>query len=336
MSLTPSDAIEERIPELHPDYTFDDADITLLSSDGVLFQVHSIIMRMVSTVFRDMFAMKGVEGDGPVALEESKEVLKTVLDVIYPSREVLYTIRMSHFRNVALAADKYDITIVTDFLKDRILGKHQTTREPRHPAPALKRYLLAWEFGWTSVTDELSSKTLSCDLNSSATLDLLLNGDAAAAKAVIDLHRKHRIWLYNAISVVGDTFGNNTDFQGTKKDRLACRGHIASGTAPELPKVQHSPDCQDIYASDCQNSWWKLKARMRNMLDVNASGEQFLEDSFFERPEIQIFTTSTCCNALNAKNEKRFRKYLQYIVDRVPKTNDAFREVKELYQNGNA
>jgi len=106
-----------------PESIFDDAGFVLQSPDGITFNVHSCIMRMVSSVSKDMLTIMRSEEDGLVRLSESKSVLATVLDMIYPARSLPPVMAVAQFRTVAVAADKYDMPSVTNALKFILLRK---------------------------------------------------------------------------------------------------------------------------------------------------------------------------------------------------------------------
>ncbi|TDL26626.1 hypothetical protein BD410DRAFT_783714 [Rickenella mellea] len=71
----------------HPSYSSPSADIVLLSDDGVKFRVHSAILATASKFFHDMFGMPrsaAENHDDALPMSESSEILKTLLDIIYP------------------------------------------------------------------------------------------------------------------------------------------------------------------------------------------------------------------------------------------------------------
>lgn len=76
---------------IHPSYTFSDADLVLSSRDGVQFQVHSTVLRLASSFFLDMLGMQRVSEEGrkdPIAMSESTDAVKALLDVVYPNRRI--------------------------------------------------------------------------------------------------------------------------------------------------------------------------------------------------------------------------------------------------------
>lgn len=148
-------------PEVHPDYDLEDADIALISSEGVQFRIHALILKLVSTVFKDMLAIKRADGDGPIALMENATTLSTLLDMVYPARRPPAALTILHFRAVATAADKYDMGSVTRSLQDVILGKNHTTsltpndNQTSAMCTAVEKYFVASDLGWTAVTKDI-------------------------------------------------------------------------------------------------------------------------------------------------------------------------------------
>lgn len=340
MSSSPSNAVDKNASLSHPNYSFDDADIVLLSADGILFHVHSIILRMVSTVFKDMFAVKRAERDGPIPLEENKNVLEVLLDLIYPARKPPSTINISNLRDVAIAADKYDIPSVSDVLHQILLAKYPFTTlfsdrfqdDSNLQLFAVEKFKVAWDLGWSSVAEELSSETLSCDLNSEIASDLLFSENTGAARHLLSLHRQRRTWLFNAFSLLArDNYG--IDLMGTMEEQLACKSFIQMPST--MLSFNHSDKCYSRNAtSTCWTShfWWKLKAKVRAMLDVDASGNQFFEQSFLRCGEMDSLSIPSCCRFSNSENGILLREHLRNIVDHVPKTIGGFREAIESYR----
>lgn len=165
---------------------------------------------------------------------------------------------------------------------------------------------------------------LSCDLTSEVAMDLLFSADVEAAKNLLSLHRQRRTWLYNALTF----FYYNADKVGTWEEQWACTNNI---NGPK-PQFRHVSQCHsENSVVDCKSSpaWWRLKAKMRSMLDVDASGNQFLEKSFFQSEEVDKLVTLPCYGFSNPETESILREYLQHVVDRLPKTNESFRKAME-------
>jgi BTB/POZ domain len=107
------------------------ADVALLSSDGVPFHVHNSILSMSSPFFHDMFSLpqppnsKLVDGLPAVRLSEPSELLQYLISSLYPipsvipagdhdSDEVLDLLAVSH---------KYDMAAIQSFIGAEIKSK---------------------------------------------------------------------------------------------------------------------------------------------------------------------------------------------------------------------
>lgn len=80
---------EPKQPSHNLSYLFPDADLVLVSSDGVLFRVHSLVLKLASQFFRDMFTIprdvKESESQEPIPMAEREPVLEALLGLIYPN-----------------------------------------------------------------------------------------------------------------------------------------------------------------------------------------------------------------------------------------------------------
>ncbi|TDL26620.1 hypothetical protein BD410DRAFT_529535 [Rickenella mellea] len=146
----------------HPSYNSPDADLILLSDDGIKFRAHSLILCKASNFFREMFELLRPEREtqeDAIPIGESSLVTKAMLDIIYPgeSDPSLPTRGFKIFRRLLSAAERFRIIRVNDYL--RLL-----TTTSRFDNKPLEVYALACAFGWEDEAHWLSLKTLSLDL----------------------------------------------------------------------------------------------------------------------------------------------------------------------------
>lgn len=330
-----SETIDEESSErVHPDYKFDDADLSIRSSDGRLFRVHSLIMRMVSSAFKDMLDVKRTVlrkddasiVEGPVVLDENAAVLSTLFDMVYPGHAPPSTMTTAHFHAVAIAAEKYQISTLTKVFQQIILGEGVTTsltseRTDEPDYRAIEEYGIALNLEWKDISDELSSRTLSCDLNSPLGLELLApiqnSTDSSAVLKLHLLHKRRRIWLFNALCLlVDDTSGQI----GTNKEHQKCSSSF-EGVVSHRPTLLHATGtgCRHRQWIDVP-AWLKLKLKVLSMLEGDCSGEQFLTDAFLDDSDLRDFVKMPCCSRYISENEGVLRKHFRLIVDHVPKT----------------
>ena len=101
----------------HPSYASPDADIVLKSRDGVLFRAHSIILSVASGFFRDMLSLPRAADsmdsvDDIVVMDETTDVLKALLDAIYPNSTTVLaeSLDFETFRDLMfILTHKYDL-----------------------------------------------------------------------------------------------------------------------------------------------------------------------------------------------------------------------------------
>jgi len=328
MAKTLTNSNLQTAPDVHPDYAFEDADLVLVSSDRVGLRVHAVIMKMVSSVFRDMLGVTRTDGEGPVALEESIDTLSTMLGMVYPGKQPPARMTISQFRAVAVAAEKYDIACATCALKEMVLGKGAGTtlmsdsiKDTGATCLAVEEYFMAWDLGWKSVAMELSAKTLSCDLNSKIAQDLLFSSDvgAPAAMRLFALQRQRRMWIVNSLSKMVYRGG---ELLGTEEQKSSFRkwSENINSTVVGL-HLTHATGCSSR-SSDCatDHRWWRFKFKIMTMLETDASGTQLLADDFHCSDEVRALCRQPCCGGDLSANANILRKNLRIIVERVPNT----------------
>ena len=194
------------------DYVFDDADVILQSSDGILFHVHSVNMKLSSTVFRDMLPTKPSPTEvtnEPIALEEAGDVLKFILDILYSH---IYqrryasvippaVIKMSliHLRDTALAVTKYNMEAAKQVLQELLSYKARNSANAKDVHSSFGCYALAWNLGWKEIARDISTLLISFDFHSKMVTDLLGDMDELASLKLRQLFEKRRDALHNMI-----------------------------------------------------------------------------------------------------------------------------------------
>jgi len=64
------------------------------------------------------------------------------------------------------------------------------------------------------------------------------------------------------------------------------------------------------------------------MLETNTSGSQFLADKFYTSNAVEALLYSPCCKNKLFTNLRVLRNYFSFIVERIPKSVEGFREVE--------
>ncbi|EUC62053.1 BTB/POZ domain protein [Rhizoctonia solani AG-3 Rhs1AP] len=111
-------------------------DLTLKSSDGDKFQVHTVLLGLSSSIFREMFA-NGRSADEPVDVGEKSEALSALLRCVYPNEMPTFN-SLREFKIALEAAQKYDMPGVIRALDQQLcLGlKNDTDSERFDPIMA--------------------------------------------------------------------------------------------------------------------------------------------------------------------------------------------------------
>lgn len=148
---------------LHAQHNYADGDIVLSSKDDALFRVHSTILKLASSFFRQMLEVPrapGERADEPIPLEESERVIAAILHIIYPKETVPKIQTISFAWELSLVADKYDIPRVIEILHNVVLTM-QNRREnyPSTDKESLEAYVLACRWKWDDVA-ELAAKDI--------------------------------------------------------------------------------------------------------------------------------------------------------------------------------
>lgn len=196
-------------PTYHPAYPVSsDTDITLRSSDGTLFAVSSLLLRLTWGFFKTMFTLPKEPPSSnelePISMQETAEVIAELLNVSFrigmpplDSIDILETLLR--------AAEKYEVASAVVMIRS-------TLTSPVLEASPIRIYGIAYEHGWYKEATWASSKTMTVDLCSpEAALDLS-RIDGAAIMKLMTLHRKRRD-LFRACLDNGDLFPYATTTQ---------------------------------------------------------------------------------------------------------------------------
>ena len=172
----------------HPSYVFSDGDLVLMTTDCIAFRVHSSIMKLASGMFRDMLSVPRADNEtpnDPINVEEKADVLAALLDIVYPSHECPEISSLDFLRHLAVAADKYDMPVVTGRIRSTLI----------HDSPRLNRlelYELTCKLGWEEEAELMARMAIEekidiCEKESEATLRRLGGG------RVLDLVKLQRL-----------------------------------------------------------------------------------------------------------------------------------------------
>ncbi|OCB87698.1 hypothetical protein A7U60_g5224 [Sanghuangporus baumii] len=148
--------------DFHPRYNHSDGDIILSSSDGVLFCVHSIILKLVSGVFKQMLEIPRVaseNSDEPIPLSEDGKTIALLLDAVYPHYDGAESVRtFEEAWAVTRATEKYDMPSALESLRTRI------SRNPHLRQHAVQLYALACHCNWEDIIKTSAENAANSDI----------------------------------------------------------------------------------------------------------------------------------------------------------------------------
>jgi len=142
------------------DFNAPDADAILRSSDEKEFRVHRLILSLASPVFQGMFGLP--QSTNPptqipsIDVPEHSDTLQPFIQYLYPrSHPKIPDISM--WADLYTVADKYNVEMVTDLLRDMLIPRFLETSP-------LRVYALASYWGFEEEAKVASTKTLTMDI----------------------------------------------------------------------------------------------------------------------------------------------------------------------------
>ena len=151
----------------HPQ--FSNGDVVLVSKDGVIFNVHRVILTSASTWFNTLFTLpqpRDVVARELLRLDEDSITLNALLQVIcglgLPAIQDIDSAEM-----LLTAAEKYDMIGPISFVRKIIMLPPVISSSP------LRVYSLACQWNWEEEARQASTSTLSLDLCSASSMEQL-------------------------------------------------------------------------------------------------------------------------------------------------------------------
>ncbi|KDQ32551.1 hypothetical protein PLEOSDRAFT_1023398, partial [Pleurotus ostreatus PC15] len=133
-----------------------DADIILQSSNNVNFHVYSVILKLASPIFRDMFSIPqpATQATKPtIKMEEDSTTLDMMLRLCYPGPDPLVT-EYKQVTSILRVAEKYDLDGVVEKM-----GRDypQVLRVENSPVEA---FAMACRYRWKEVAISAAKASL--------------------------------------------------------------------------------------------------------------------------------------------------------------------------------
>ncbi|KAJ7175246.1 hypothetical protein C8R43DRAFT_914463 [Mycena crocata] len=168
-----------------PQHPFDDidADVILTSSDGIQFRLHSVVLSLLSSVFKTMFQLPQPTGEPqPIVLSEPAVVLDRMLRFCYPGAAAAVD-SISHLQEILeLALKKYDIQNIIPLAK-----VHLRMYIENHPVAA---FAIACRHEWKDLAKAAAKETLKFPIRSFSSTDM---GDLDC----LTTHQYHSLLQYH-------------------------------------------------------------------------------------------------------------------------------------------
>ncbi|TDL26622.1 hypothetical protein BD410DRAFT_783711 [Rickenella mellea] len=226
----------------HPSYSSSNTDLVLISDDGIKFRVHSIVLAPASKFFRDMFRMPRPameNNDDALPMGESSEIVKTILDIIYPHdvEPVLPSTTFAFVRRLLSAAERFELMRVNHYV--RLI----TLKEPFVSRP-LEVYALACTFGWAEEVRTQSLRSLNVDLSSPDLADILKSIDSASLYNLFQLRWKRKGKVLLKIDEYEDANGWICDCQFNTGTSMAAFDHLRALICEEMDKCPDGSSLQ--------------------------------------------------------------------------------------------
>lgn len=166
--------------------------------------VHSLILKLSSDVFAGMVNIpkphasseEQAENANVVHLEEDRDIIKDLLDVIYPRRPML-DIRnqsISYISRFAEAADKYDILDAVQNLRHML-----TLNVAEFPGTFLEKYVLACSYGWKDEARHLSQ--FCPPYNTQLHRETFKSLSSVSLLDLLDLHQTRKEMMMSALHI---------------------------------------------------------------------------------------------------------------------------------------
>lgn len=284
--------------KIHTEYNYPDADLTIATSDGQLFRVHSLLMSLASGFFKTMLSLpkgdnsQSDENGGRLTVSEDGIVWKPILDIIYPNQVFLSSeqqLSSSTFQKTWFAVEKYEMATVMRVLR----SKEQACLSVYPPILA---YAVACNLGWEEEAKNASAQSLSCNIMSDDSQGQLKQTSVEHALRLLQLHFSRRNLLIASLNLDDGDIGRN-----------------------QIMETYH-PDCRILDDGEPAR-WIVFKHRVLEEMEQAPSGSQFAQDEFWNGKEFCRLWQLDChtCKKDFVQRDG-LRRALVAAVDRLPKS----------------
>ena len=268
----PTSELQEKDAEVfHEDYSYPDGDLVLKSTDGTLFRVHSLIIKLSSDYFQGLLEKpqpRNAVWMGPIPVDDDDKTLLALLDIIYPNKTFHLDISTSFdvYKNICRSAEKYMMLSAISTMR----GLSSLALELYSP---IQVYGVVTELGWEKESKVASIATLDCSLYSEKSQEHLTICGPRALLQLINLHRKRRAQLLENLSYQNISIP-------TTWERIRIKSE-ANG------KCAHEGAC--ITSSTWSGFLYRVSAEMENC----PRGGRLREKAFYDGYEFAYLSATT-------------------------------------------
>ncbi|TDL26548.1 hypothetical protein BD410DRAFT_700864, partial [Rickenella mellea] len=174
-----------------PSFSSPDAEIVFLSSDGVLFRVHRLVLQLGSGFFQAMLDMPRdadeAQSNAPILVHDDSNVFAALLDIIYPHRQTPALDSLDFALQILQTAENYEMHKVTEIVKYII-----QSRQVYFLQQPIDLYNIANRYGWEDVAKVASTATLKINLHDTTVSESVKRLESAPLWKLVDLHWRRR------------------------------------------------------------------------------------------------------------------------------------------------
>jgi len=174
-------------------YPSPNGDLVIQTSDGVLFGVHSLLLKLSSSVMDDMLTVGSGRGDRTlVTITEDSAIFRDLLSFIYPDKAPARFTTLTSLMPVLDAAAKYDMKGVAQSLGAQLMTG--VTEDALLYQDPLWVYIKAKQLDLTDLAKAAANATLTIDLGEAPYKPEVANAPASWILELLTLRSKHSQW----------------------------------------------------------------------------------------------------------------------------------------------
>ncbi|EJD00054.1 uncharacterized protein FOMMEDRAFT_148409 [Fomitiporia mediterranea MF3/22] len=284
----------------HPDYNEEEADLVLLSTDRQGFRVHTLIVKLASSMFKTMIeAGPEKASHEPIQIQENGKIVKTLLDIIYPNKlDLSNDVSIDFLKEACMAAEKYDMPVVLDSSR-----RHLRSMIDNH-CP-LSAFALASRYGWEDEQRLISTATLSQSLYIPESISLLQSVPSSGVLKLVQLHKSRRDILFESF--------NMTQAPGS---------HSIQWDVVMPQKGSYCGSCRDLQAVFKPSSLAILQLYILQEMERLPNGSSIRLQKFWDKDDLKPAWNISCssCGRSRSIDKQMLKDEVIRVLGELPKT----------------